>query len=48
MEEVDLLREEMCQVLWFLEWRADWWESRLTEWEGLDEAITDGLKVYVL
>jgi hypothetical protein len=47
-KEVDLLREEMRRVLRFLEWRAEWWESRLTKWEGLDTAVVDGLSAYAL
>lgn len=28
IEEVLLLREEMCRVLKFLGWKAEWWEDR--------------------
>ncbi|KAJ7738196.1 hypothetical protein B0H16DRAFT_1730089 [Mycena metata] len=27
-EQLDLLEEEMCRILQFLRWRADWWEER--------------------
>lgn len=27
-EKVELLQEEMCRVLQFLKWQADWWDSR--------------------
>jgi len=27
MEEVELLYEEMCQVLTFLEWDGNWWKE---------------------
>ncbi len=28
LEEVLLLREEMCCILKFLSWKAEWWEER--------------------
>lgn len=38
----------MRHVLQFLEWRAEWWSSREVDWDGLDQAVADGLQAYAL
>ncbi|KAF8177764.1 hypothetical protein K438DRAFT_1769864 [Mycena galopus ATCC 62051] len=47
-EEVDLL-EEMCRVLQFLEWRAEWWMSKVgLRGDRQDETMGEGHAVYAL
>jgi hypothetical protein len=48
-EEVMLLNEEMCQTLEFCSWKANWWETQITQWESYllpDDLLTEGLKAY--
>lgn len=45
-EEVHLLKEEMRRVRKTLEWRAAWWEDLRKGWEGLDEAMVEGVNAY--
>jgi hypothetical protein len=45
-EEVMLLKEEMRRVRRFLEWKANWWQSRSDGWDGLDVSIAAGIKAY--
>ena len=45
-EEVHLLKEEMRRVQKTLEWRAAWWEDLQKGWEGLDEAMVEGVNAY--
>ncbi|SJL12088.1 uncharacterized protein ARMOST_15509 [Armillaria ostoyae] len=46
-EEVLLLREEMCCVLKFLKWKAQWWEDRqrLRDLQG-DDGLAGGLAAF--
>ncbi|PBK62691.1 hypothetical protein ARMSODRAFT_895409, partial [Armillaria solidipes] len=47
-EEVLLLREEMCKVLKFLEWRSSWWHERKGERLVTDDStLAEGLAAYV-
>ncbi|EDR12898.1 uncharacterized protein LACBIDRAFT_323718 [Laccaria bicolor S238N-H82] len=45
-EEAHLLREEMRRIRKTLEWRAAWWEDLWKGWEGLDEAMMEGVNAY--
>ncbi|KAJ7030155.1 hypothetical protein C8F04DRAFT_1187110 [Mycena alexandri] len=47
-EEVDLLEEEMCRILVFLEWKATWWRSLKGRREDVvqDRELTDGFNAY--
>ncbi|KAK0433179.1 hypothetical protein EV421DRAFT_1910330 [Armillaria borealis] len=45
-EEVSLLREEQWHVLVTLRYRAKWWDSRRSGWEGLAPEIAEGLQAY--
>ncbi|KAJ7794332.1 hypothetical protein B0H14DRAFT_2392601, partial [Mycena olivaceomarginata] len=46
-EEVDLLKEEMCRVLQFLGWRAEWWRSLVgLRAESQSPALREGHTVY--
>ncbi|KAF7349654.1 CxC2 domain-containing protein [Mycena sanguinolenta] len=47
-EEVDLLEEEMRRVLQFLDWRAEWWMSRvgLRSADQPDPAMQEGYTAY--
>lgn len=36
----------MRRVLRFLSWRADWWLERVTDWDGVDPEVADGLNAY--
>ncbi|KZP30377.1 hypothetical protein FIBSPDRAFT_884281 [Athelia psychrophila] len=47
VEEVSLLTE-MCHILCFLTWHADWWMDRDTDWDGVHPDIADGLRAYTL
>lgn len=46
MEEVLLLKEEMCRMLEFLEWKACWWMERQSKRTGLSKELSEGLSVY--
>ena len=41
-----LLKEEMRRVRQYLEWKANWWESRSEGWNGLDASIAEGIGAY--
>ena len=47
-EEVQLLREEMRQVLVFLEWKSEWWLQHLWLQEGLSCDLDEGLKAFAM
>ncbi|KAJ7469422.1 hypothetical protein FB451DRAFT_1476206 [Mycena latifolia] len=47
-EEVDLLEEEMCRVLQFLTWQADWWEAQVGRRELPDGPQLEGETAYAL
>lgn len=38
----------MRRVLRFLLWRADWWQERAIDWDGVDPDVADGLRAYAL
>jgi hypothetical protein len=44
-EEVLLLREEMCRVIEFLRWKAEWWLSRANH-KSADKGMAEGLHAY--
>ncbi|KAF9552469.1 hypothetical protein CPC08DRAFT_738160 [Agrocybe pediades] len=45
-EEVLLLREEMRQTVLFLEWKARWWDQRLTSRQVDNKELAEGLRAY--
>ncbi|KAG1765287.1 hypothetical protein EV702DRAFT_1182508 [Suillus placidus] len=45
-KEVQLLREEMCRVLAFLEWQAGWWEAQGSRCQFISHAFTEGAVAY--
>ncbi|KAF8222792.1 hypothetical protein L208DRAFT_1060319, partial [Tricholoma matsutake] len=48
MEEVILLHEEMCHVLVFLPWKADWWLQQVECRSVLDLLLLEGLQAYAM
>ncbi|KAF8224885.1 hypothetical protein L208DRAFT_1508412 [Tricholoma matsutake] len=48
MEEVILLCEEMCRVLVFLPWKADWWLQRVECRSVSDLSLLEGLWAYAM
>ncbi|KAJ7488452.1 hypothetical protein B0H11DRAFT_1912943 [Mycena galericulata] len=49
VEEVELLREEMCRVLRYLEWQAAFWEDRIRITEARDDVavpMRQGMAAY--
>ena len=47
-EEVDLIQEEMCRVLHFLDWRGQWWHECAKWIECNDDGVSEGLQAYAL
>ena len=47
-EEVALVREEMRRVIEFLEWRAQWWEQRISCRRDVSSEVKEGLEAYVV
>ncbi|KAG5650356.1 hypothetical protein H0H81_012537, partial [Sphagnurus paluster] len=45
-EELELLEEEMCRILVFLSWQADWWDRRVARRPDMDAATQEGLSSY--
>ncbi|KAG2125960.1 hypothetical protein DEU56DRAFT_872983 [Suillus clintonianus] len=45
-EEVQLLREEVCCVLAFLEWQAGWWDAQGSQHQFGSSAFTEGAVAY--
>ena len=43
-----MLREEMRQVLVFLEWKSNWWLQRQSLREGVARELGEGLMGYAL
>ena len=41
-----LLDEEMCRVLDFCKWKADWWTKQVLLRRVLDAPLTEGLHAY--
>lgn len=47
-EEAELLVEEMRRVLEFLEWKARWWDTRKSGWQGVSPDLMEGLRSYAV
>ncbi|TRM64737.1 hypothetical protein BD626DRAFT_400204 [Schizophyllum amplum] len=47
-EEVNILKEEMCRVLRFLQWQETWWGVRAAFEADLDPAGRAGIQAYAL
>ncbi|KAJ7310884.1 hypothetical protein DFH08DRAFT_822712 [Mycena albidolilacea] len=48
-EETDLLEEEMCRVLQFFQWHADWWRARVgSRAVRQDKVLREGHGSYAL
>ncbi|PPQ76700.1 hypothetical protein CVT26_004470 [Gymnopilus dilepis] len=47
-EEVMLLKEEMNRVLKYLEWKADWWRSRVDLRGDMSSDLREGLRAFAL
>jgi hypothetical protein len=48
-EETDLLEEEMCRMLQFFQWHADWWRARVgSRAAQQDEVLREGHGSYTL
>ena len=45
-EDVVLLDEEMCRVLDFCKWKADWWTKQVLLRRVLDAPLIEGLHAY--
>lgn len=45
-EEVILFKEEMQQMLAYLEWKADWWKSQQKAQPGVENDLQEALSVY--
>ena len=43
-EEVILLKEEMCRFQAFMQWQANWWETRVQVVK--DSMLKEGLEAY--
>ena len=41
-----LLVEEMCRILAYLQWKADWWKGQSDRHKDSSERLRRGLKVY--
>ncbi|KAJ7248075.1 hypothetical protein C8J57DRAFT_1673431 [Mycena rebaudengoi] len=47
-EEVQLLEEEMRRIIQYLNWKADWWRSRVGLRENIDAKQLEGDRAYAL
>ncbi|KAJ7139369.1 hypothetical protein C8R44DRAFT_604986 [Mycena epipterygia] len=47
VEEVMLLREEMCRILRYLAWQTAWWEGQVSQRQASEE-LASGLRGYAL
>ena len=45
-EEVLIVQEEMCHVITYHEWRAQWWRSQAVRRSDTDAAILQGISAY--
>ncbi|KII83047.1 hypothetical protein PLICRDRAFT_59757, partial [Plicaturopsis crispa FD-325 SS-3] len=45
-EEVILLKEEMCRVLAFCDWKASWWESQADRRTDVSPELAESLGAY--
>ena len=45
---MELLQEEMCCILSFLMWQAEWWEKQSRFKPDADAEVADGLSAYGL
>ena len=45
-EEVKLVVEEMCHVIWYMDWRSRHWESLVSKRDMLDATVREGIAAY--
>jgi hypothetical protein len=45
-EDVVLLNKEMCRMLKFCEWKADWWVRQVPLRKDVTKPLAEGLKAY--
>jgi len=45
-EEIDLVLAEMCRVLCYMDWRARYWQSFVSQCRVVDVALREGICAY--
>ena len=45
-EEVTLVVEEMCHIMWYMDWCSHHWETLVSKHEVLDVTVREGIVIY--
>jgi hypothetical protein len=45
-EEVQLLGEEMRRILFYLQWKSEWWLAKTSARSGINKELSEGLSAY--
>jgi hypothetical protein len=47
-EEVQLLAEEMCRILFYLQWKSEWWLTQSSAQLEINRELGEGLSAYTV